>query len=303
MAARRKGQAVLDKKNQALERLAIEYVPVGSIHPNTYNPNRQTEHEFTMLVRSIAEDGFTQPVLVAQCDQEHECEGVIVDGEHRWRAVQALARLRAYAKAASKSLDDLTDIQWAEGMRGELPEGTDIAVVKMPMGEAQAKIATLRHNRARGSEDIELATDVLRDLERLGALEWAADSLDLSDSELQRLLEDIPAPEALAGEEFTEAWQPATGTDEGARGQVTPSLYADSTDAGADAARRNHERLAAAKTAQDRQEVLKSKDVFRLSLTFSGEEAEVVRAGLGDRPAVRILAWCTRSTTGEDAAS
>ena len=299
MPARRKGQAVLDKKNQALERLAITYVLVGSIHPNTYNPNRQTEHEFTMLVRSIAEDGFTQPVLVAQCDQEHECEGVIVDGEHRWRAVQALARLRAYAKSAGRSLDELTDIQWAEGMRYEMPDGTDIAVVKMPMGEAQAKIATLRHNRARGSEDIELATDVLRDLEKLGALDWAADSLDLSDTELQRLLEDIPAPESLAGEEFTEAWQPSTGTDEGARGQVTPTLYADSTDAGADAARRNHERLAAAKTDQDRQAVLASKDVFRLSLTFSGDEAAVVRAGLGDRPAVRILAWCHTSTEGE----
>lgn len=292
MAARRKGQAVLEKKNQALERLAIEYVPIESIHPNTYNPNRQSEHEFTMLVRSIEEDGFTQPVLVAQCDQGHGCEGVIVDGEHRWRAVQALARIRAYAASIGKPIAELTEAEREQGTQAPLPEGTDIAVVKLPMGEAQAKIATLRHNRARGSEDIELATDVLRDLEKLGALEWAADSLDLSDSELQRLLEDIPAPEALAGEEFTEAWQPATGTDEGARGQVSPTIYADSTDAGADAARRNHERLAQAKTAQDRQEVLASKDVFRLSLTFSGDEAAVVRSGLGERPAVTIIEWC-----------
>jgi ParB-like chromosome segregation protein Spo0J len=292
MPAKRKGQAVLDKKNQALERLAIEYVPIGSIHPNTYNPNRQTEHEFTMLLRSILEDGFTQPVLVAQCDRDHECEGVIVDGEHRWRAVQVLASIRAYAKSIGRKIEDLTDAEWEQGRAFPMPADTDIAVVKMPMGEAQAKIATLRHNRARGSEDIELATDVLRDLEKLGALEWAADSLDLSDAELQRLLEDIPAPEALAGEEFSEAWQPSTGTDEGKRGQVTPSLYADSTDAGADAARRNQERLAAAKTDQDRQAVLQSKDVFRLSLTFSGDEAAVVRKGLGERPAVTIIEWC-----------
>jgi ParB-like chromosome segregation protein Spo0J len=301
MPAKRKGQAVIEKKNAALERLAIEYVPIGSIHPNSYNPNRQSEHEFTLLLRSILEDGFTQPVLVAQCDQEHECEGVIVDGEHRWRAVQVLASIRAYAASIGVKPEDLTDAQWTEGRAYPRPDDTDIAVVKLPMGEAQAKIATLRHNRARGSEDIEMATDVLRDLEKLGALEWAADSLDLSDAELQRLLEDIPAPEALAGEEFTEAWTPSTGTDEGARGQVTPTLYADSTDKGADAARQNAERLAAAKTDQERQAVLKSKDVFRLSLTFSGDEAAVVRAGLGDRPAVRILAWCTTSTTGEAA--
>jgi len=261
MPPRRKGQAVLTKKNETLERLAIEYVPIGSIHPNDYNPNRQSEHEFTMLKRSIEEDGFTQPVIVAQCELEHECNGVIVDGEHRWRALQSLGH-------------------------------EDVAIVRVPMNVAQAKIATLRHNRARGSEDIEVATEVLRDLEKLGALEWAADSLDLSDSELQRLLEDIPAPEALAGDEFSEAWQPATGTDEGARGQVSPTIYADSTDAGADAARRNHERLAQAKTAQDRQEVLASKDVFRLSLTFSGDEAAVVRAWLGERPAVTIIDWC-----------
>lgn len=299
MPARRKGQAVIEKKNAALERLAIEYVPIGSIHPNTYNPNRQSEHEFTLLLRSIIEDGFTQPVLVAQCDQEHECNGVIVDGEHRWRAVQVVAAIRAYAAQLGKRPEDLTDSEFIEARHSPMPEGTDIAVVKLPMGEAQAKIATLRHNRARGSEDIEMATDVLRDLEKLGALEWAADSLDLSDAELQRLLDDIPAPEALAGEEFTEAWTPSTGTDPGARGEVQPGLYADSTDAGADAARRNHERLAAAKNDQERQAVLKSKDVFRLSLTFSGDEAAIVRAGLGERPAVRILAWCTTSTTGE----
>jgi len=260
--ARRKGQAVIDKKNTALERLAIEYVPIATIHPNTYNPNRQTEHEFELLKRSIEEDGFTQPVIVARCDLEHVCNGVIVDGEHRWRAVQALGH-------------------------------ADIAIVKVPMDLAQAKIATLRHNRARGTEDIEMATDVLRDLERLGALEWAADSLDLSDDELNRLLADIPAPEALAGDDFTEAWVPATGTDEGGRGEVTgTNIYADSTDAGADAARANRARLAAAKTDQDRQEVLRSKDVFRLSLTFSGDEAAAVRAGLGSRPAVTILGWC-----------
>lgn len=261
MPARRKGQAVLEKKNEALERLAIEYVPIASIHPNSYNPNRQSEHEFTLLKRSIEEDGFTQPVIVARCDQPHECNGVIVDGEHRWRAMQQLGH-------------------------------ADIAIVKVPMSEAQAKIATLRHNRARGSEDIEMATDVLRDLEKLGALDWAADSLDLSDKELQRLLDDIPAPEALAGEDFTEAWQPNTGADPGARGEVMPGLYADSTDAGADAARRNQAALQVAKTDQERRSILQSKDVYRLSLTFAGDEAKLVRKALGERPAVAIIEWC-----------
>ena len=201
MPPRTKGKAVVEKANKSLERLAIEYVPIGSIRPNDYNPNRQSEHEYELLRKSVEEDGFTQPVLVA------EDRTTIVDGEHRWRVMQDLGH-------------------------------EDIPIVVVPMGVAQAKIATLRHNRARGSEDIELATDVLRDLERLGALDWAADSLDLSDAELQRLLDDIPASEALAGETFGEAWTPATGTENpGARGEVAPGTYADSTDAGAQAAR------------------------------------------------------------------
>jgi hypothetical protein len=161
------------------------------------------------------------------------------------------------------------------------------------MGVAQAKIATLRHNRARGSEDIELATDVLRDLERLGALEWAADSLDLSDAELTKLLEDIPAAEALAGEQFGEAWTPATGTENpGARGEVAPGTYADSTAEGAEAARGRAEALAGARDESERNAILRDRQVFRLSLTFSGDQAEMVKAGLGDRPAQRILEWC-----------
>ena len=249
---RRKGQAVIEKSNRALERLQITYMPVGAVHPNSYNPNRQNDHEFQLLCRSIEEDGFTQPVIVAQ-DGE-----TIVDGEHRWRAAQHL------------------------GM-------AEIPVVVVPMETAQAKIATLRHNRARGSEDIEMATDVLRDLEKLGALDWAADSLDLSDAELQRLLDDIPAPEALAGEEFGEAWVP--GQPHGS-GEMPGNVYADATTAGASAARQHEDRLREATTEQERRAVADSKDVFRLSLVFSGDEASEVRKGLGPKPADQVLAWC-----------
>ena len=78
----------------------------------------------------------------------------------------------------------------------------------------QARIATLRHNRARGSEDIELTSEVLRDLENLGALDWAQDSLMMDDLELQRMLEDIPAPEAMGDEEFGTAWIPTDSNTE-----------------------------------------------------------------------------------------
>ena len=202
------------------------------MQPNSYNPNRQNEHEFKLLCSSMQEDGFTQPIIVAS-------DGTIVDGEHRWRA-------------------------------------------------AQARIATLRHNRARGSEDIELATEVLRDLERLGALDWAADSLDLSDAELQRLLEDIPAPEALAKEQFSEAWVPGSVQGEA----DTDGRMVTSTPMGIDQSRLQERRLQDAKTAEEREAAIRDTKVFRLTLIFSGEEGETVRMGLGPQPAVTVLEFC-----------
>ena len=75
-----KGRKEIAKRTNALERLVIEYVSVASIRPNSYNPNQQSDHEFELLVRSIDEDGFTQPIVCQQATRE------FVDGEHRWTA-------------------------------------------------------------------------------------------------------------------------------------------------------------------------------------------------------------------------
>lgn len=53
----RKGRKTIAKTAVALQRLAVEYVPHDSIHPNTYNPNRQSEHEFELLRRSMLAAG------------------------------------------------------------------------------------------------------------------------------------------------------------------------------------------------------------------------------------------------------
>jgi ParB/RepB/Spo0J family partition protein len=247
--ARAKGQAVVEKKAEALGTLSIEYVAPADITPNSYNPNRQNDHEFDLLCKSIKEDGFTQPVIVGK-------DGKIVDGEHRWRAAQAIG----------------------------LPQ---IPIVRVPMEGAQARIATLRHNRARGSEDLELSVAVLRDLEALGAIDWAADSLDLSDVELERLLEDVPAPEALASEEFGQAWVPGQSTE------VNQDGSAAATPAAINANREHEKRIAEAKTQEERQSIARDSTVYRLMLTFADAEAQTIKAVLGNDPAVRILELCT----------
>lgn len=62
----RKGRAQVEKKAVALERLTISYVAPDALKPNSYNPNRQSEHDFDLLLRSIQEDGFTQPIIAQQ---------------------------------------------------------------------------------------------------------------------------------------------------------------------------------------------------------------------------------------------
>lgn len=147
-----------DKQIVSLERLIVTMEPIESIQPNDYNSNRQSDRDFELLCRSIEEDGFTQPIIV------HRESRQIVDGEHRWRALQSLGK-------------------------------TIAPVVFVDFTPEQRMISTLRHNRARGNENINMASDVLRQLQQLGALEGAADSLMLDDVELRIMLEDIPSAE------------------------------------------------------------------------------------------------------------
>ena len=265
---KKKGRKTVDKKNKVLESLDIQYINVNDIHPNEWNPNRQSEHDFELLLKSMREDGFTQPVVAIKTDA-----GLIkiVDGEHRWRAAHTLGF-------------------------------DEIPVVITPMTEEQAKIATLRHNRARGSEDVDLTAELLRDLEKLGALDWAQDSLMMDDTEIQKMLEDIPAPEALAADEYTEAWEPGemSGAQEDA-GTSTREIQGASgvTVAAASIAsierqRERERQIAEAKTAEERQALKKDNDIFRLYLTFTGDEATLVKQILGEQAAEKLIEMCKR---------
>ena len=267
----KKGKKTIEKRFQTLKQLKIEYVPVGDIHPNEYNPNRQSEHDFELLVSSMQEDGFTQPIV---CQKD----GTIVDGEHRWKAAQAI------------------------GM-------TEIPVVYVDMTAEQMRISTLRHNRARGSEDVELSAQLLADLQELGALDWAQDSLLMSDDEINKLLEDIPAPEALMAEEFSTAWEPDQLGASEESGEVSPRVKpvgdsgnqiesAASTKAVADI-REREKKLKEAKTSEEREMVRKESDVYRLSLIFSGDEATLIKSVLGAEPANKIIEMCKKEQGDE----
>lgn len=281
-AAKRKGQREVEKKARALKTLTVTYLGINDLSPNPYNPNRQSDHEFELLMRSMQEDGFTQPIVAVRMTEEFVRDArfkdytvgqvVITDGEHRWRAASTLGY-------------------------------EEVPVVITDMSPEQMRIATLRHNRARGSEDIELAANVLKDLQSLGAIEWAQDSLMLDDLELNRLLDDITAPEALANEEYTEGWNPSdTAHEQTTKAVVTDEGRATSgmTPGAMEAARKREEALKSARTQEDRERALKDNAIFRVSLVFNGEEAELVRSVLGDEPAVRLVQLCRDAEGAEE---
>lgn len=260
MVAKDKGRKQVETLTSKLELLTVEYVPITSITPNKYNPNRQGEHDFELLKKSMETDGMTQPIIVLRKSRE------IVDGEHRHRA-------------------------WAELGHDTIP------VVFVDMDPKQAQISTLRHNRARGSEDIEKVAEMLRDLEKLGAIDWAQDQLMLDDIEIQRMLEDISAPDALAAEEFSRAWVPegthhADSADGHERSIGGAQAFEGATASATDRLRAGEKALAEAKSDEERQAALHDRDIYRIALTFSGAEAAVVKQALGDKPADRLVEMC-----------
>ena len=255
-----KGRAKVEKSFKTLERLDVVYVNVGELTPNSYNPNRQSEHDFELLQRSMQEDGFTQPIIVRKSDH------MIVDGEHRWRAGRELGY-------------------------------EEVPVVFVEFTDEQMRISTLRHNRARGSEDIALSAEVLRDLEKLGALEWAQDSLMMDDTEINVLLSDIAAPEALAGEEWSEGWNPSKteieGEDVGT--QSFEQKDVSTTAAASDRQREVEARISEARTDDERQMARREMDTHRVVAVFAGDQAAIIKQALGRQQAERILYLCTKA--------
>lgn len=246
---------VPSKSNVVLGQLKVEYMPIDAVKPNDYNPNRQSEHDFTLLCKSIDEDGMTQPIVVIKSTM------VIVDGEHRWRACKALGF-------------------------------EQVPVVLTDMTPAQARIATLRHNRARGGEDVELAAAVLRDLAKLGATDWLKDSLEMDQVELDNFLSAVDHQDGMSNEQAALLADADQATLKEMIQQEGGKVEEHETASVQDVIRARENRLRNAKNEQEKAKVLKDTSVYRLRLVFTGDEAGVVRKALGNKPVEKLLQIC-----------
>ena len=161
----------------------IQSVPIEKIEPNSYNPNSVAPPELRLLYDSIKEDGYTMPV-VCYYDQERD-RYTIVDGFHRYRIML-----------------DHADIYRRE--KGCLP----VSVIDKPLDQRLA--STIRHNRSRGSHDVDLMSNIISELHELGRSDaWISKHLGMDKDEILRL-KQITGLAALFKEvDFGRAWIPA----------------------------------------------------------------------------------------------
>ena len=109
---------------------------------------------------------------------------IIVDGFHRYRVML-----------------DYPDIREREG--GLLP----VSVIDKSLDNRM--VSTIRHNRARGSHNVDLMSNIIRELHELGRSDaWISRQLGMDKDEILRLKQITGLAALFKDVKFGEAWRP-----------------------------------------------------------------------------------------------
>ena len=161
---------------------SVTAVPIEKIKPNTYNPNTVAPPEMRLLYDSIKADGYTMPV-VCYYDKEDDSY-IIVDGFHRYRIMK-----------------EHKDIYEREG--GMMP----VTVIEKSLSNRMA--STIRHNRARGTHDVDLMSNIVKELHEIGRSDnWISKHLGMSKDEILRLKQITGLAALFRDVKFGQAWKP-----------------------------------------------------------------------------------------------
>ena len=157
-------------------------VPIEKVVPNTYNPNSVAPPEMKLLYDSIKEDGYTMPIVCYYVKSQDTY--VIVDGFHRYRVMK-----------------EYPDIYEREN--GMLP----VSVIDKSLANRMA--STIRHNRARGSHDVDLMSNIVKELHELGRSDaWISKHLGMDRDEILRLKQITGLATLFRDVKFGQAWRP-----------------------------------------------------------------------------------------------
>lgn len=160
----------------------VQWISIDELQANNYNPNTVAPPEMKLLEHSIAEDGYTQPIVAWGSDGYYE----VVDGFHRNRVGRESPKISAR-------------------IRGYLP----VTVINAWRNDRGDRIAaTIRHNRARGKHRVEAMSEIVVELKRRN---WNDEKigreLGMDPDEVLRLCQISGLAEMFADREFSEAWE------------------------------------------------------------------------------------------------
>lgn len=160
----------------------VKWVRNDKVYANDYNPNIVAPPEMELLRVSIAEDGYTQPI-VSMSDSKGEFE--VIDGFHRHRVGK-----------------ECKDIQ--RKVMGYLPV---VQIRRGKKGKSDRMASTIRHNRARGKHKVEAMSDIVIELSKRN---WSdkriASNLGMDEDEVLRLKQISGLADMFSDKDFSEAW-------------------------------------------------------------------------------------------------
>lgn len=159
---------------------SIEWVAAAELNANAWNPNVVFKLELKLLETSIVRTGWVQPILISRAN-------TIIDGFHRWRLVQDSKTIR-------------------ERYEGKVP------CARLDVDEAEAKMLTVRINRAKGSHVAVRMSELVKQLiDEHGLMpEEIAVGIGASRDEVDLLYQDsIFKARNLADAPYSKAWYPA----------------------------------------------------------------------------------------------
>lgn len=156
---------------------SVKAIPVDKIQANDYNPNVVAPTELKLLELSIWEDGFTMPCV---CYYAQEADDyILVDGFHRFQVLKTSKRI-------------------FQRENGLLP----VVVIDKEISNRMA--STIRHNRARGTHNIELMCNIVAELDRAGMTdEWIMKNIGMDRDEVLRLKQISGLADLFANNNFS----------------------------------------------------------------------------------------------------
>lgn len=162
----------MTRPEQPIDR--VQWVPTDRLHANDFNPNRVFGKEWELLKQSILNTGWTMPIVALE-------DGTIVDGFHRWTM-------------ASKD----SDVR--ERLGGECP------VVFVDVSPEEHKLATVRHNRARGYHGLRHMASIIQDLGETMGRKEIIEQLGMDEEEFDRFSDVRTTAEIQAADSYGEGW-------------------------------------------------------------------------------------------------